>query len=140
VKSLLNLTERHRRHVKYEVEAGSNPASSVTLDINGPRFILAADPLYALMDFAILDDDDQDEGDDLAQDDKGVVPSVDKQPTSTTQSNNSMAIQLNVNDASVLLLASDSVKNSGLIELRIAQMVLTKQVCQDSFLVRLSHS
>ncbi|KAI5452535.1 Vacuolar protein sorting-associated protein 13, variant 2 [Naganishia albida] len=114
-------------HVKYEVEAGSNPASSVTLDINGPRFILAADPLYALMDFAILDDDDQAERDAVTEDDRVAASSFDKQPTATAQSSNNMAIQLNVNDASVLLLASDSVKNSGLIELRIAQMVLTKQ-------------
>lgn len=133
------MTDHCPRHVKYEVEAGSNPASSVTLDINGPRFILAVDPLYALMDFAILDDDDQAERDAVTEDDRVAASSFDKQPTATAQSSNNMAIQLNVNDASVLLLASDSVKNSGLIELRIAQMVLTKQVCQDPSPVRVSH-
>jgi vacuolar protein sorting-associated protein 13A/C len=112
--------------VKYEVEAGDNPASSVTLDINGPRFILAADPLYALMDFAILDDDEEVQQEDSEANDRAIAH-ADKQPTAA-KSDNAMAIQLNVNDASVLLLASDSVKNSGLIELRIAQMVLTKQV------------
>lgn len=113
--------------MKYEVEAGNNPGSSVTLDINGPRFILAADPLYALMDFVILDDDEEVNQEAFEADDRVIVPSADKQPAAP-KSDNAMAIQLNVNDASVLLLASDSVKNSGLIELRIAQMVLTKQV------------
>lgn len=116
--------------MKYEVEAGNNPASSVTLDINGPRFILAADPLYALMDFAIPDDDEEVQQEDSEANDRAIAPTADKQPAAT-KSENAMAIQLNVNDASVLLLASDSVKNSGLIELRIAQMVLTKQVSPD---------
>jgi vacuolar protein sorting-associated protein 13A/C len=113
-----------RRHVKYEAAGGDDASSNLSLDVNGPRFILAADPLYALMDD--LEEDEVDSGipDERSMNDRGAnsLTSSAKKPES------SMSIQMNVSDAAVLLLASDSVKNTELIELRIAQMVLTKQV------------
>ncbi|KAJ9118150.1 hypothetical protein QFC22_004053 [Naganishia vaughanmartiniae] len=111
-------------HIKYEAGAGSDASSNVALDIKGPQFILAADPLYALMDFAAMDDEEEDI--ENSKEDVTVVR-ADGQPIATKQPESNMSIQLNVSDASVLLLASDSVQNTGLIELRMGQMVLTKQ-------------
>lgn len=117
------------RHVRYNATSGEVAASNVSLDINGPRFILAADPLYALMDFATLNDDnEEDDVDAEIADDLQEGPSATSATNSAKKPESSMSIQLNVSDAAVLLLASDSVQNTGLIELRIAQMVLTKQV------------
>jgi vacuolar protein sorting-associated protein 13A/C len=119
-----------RRHVKYEAAGGDDASSNLSLDVNGPRFILAADPLYALMDFAALDDDlEEDEVDSGIPDERSMNDRGANSLTSSAKKpESSMSIQMNVSDAAVLLLASDSVKNTELIELRIAQMVLTKQV------------
>jgi hypothetical protein len=78
------------------------------------------------MDFAATDDEEEDL-DERKGDDAVVRPNG--QPIAPKQPDSNMSIQLNVSDASVLLLASDSVQNTGLIELRIGQVVLTRQVC-----------
>lgn len=122
----IHFTDSHLyRHLKYEAGAGNDAPSNLALDINGPQFILAADPLYALMDFAATDDEEEDLEESNGDD---VVAHSNGQTLTTKQPESNMSIQLNVSDASVLLLASDSVQNTGLIELRIGQMVLTKQV------------
>jgi hypothetical protein len=82
------------------------------------------------MDFAALDDDlEEDEVDSGIPDERSMNDRGANSLTSSAKKpESSMSIQMNVSDAAVLLLASDSVKNTELIELRIAQMVLTKQV------------
>lgn len=82
------------------------------------------------MDFSALDDDTEEDLVEAAIPDERLASdrAANSLPSSTKKTESSMSIQLNVSDAAVMLLASDSVKNTGLIELRIAQMVLTKQV------------
>lgn len=108
--------------VQYTVSGGSNSSALAIVTIDSPKFILAVDPLAALLEFAIAPF--KKSGQDQPPVEEGEEAEIVEGPTPT---GSSLAVRLNIIDATVTVIADDSDPRSQAIQLSIKEVLLSQQ-------------
>jgi vacuolar protein sorting-associated protein 13A/C len=113
--------------VQYTASGGSDNSSLAIVTIDSPRFILAFDPLSALLAFAqapFTAKADHDQGAQPQLDDEPVDQGVTKQADTKP---GQLAFRVNIVNAKISVLANDSDKKSQVIELTVTEILLSQQ-------------
>lgn len=108
--------------VQYTMSGGEDTSSLAIVTIDSPKFILAIEPLAALLDFAVAPFKSSPEAESQSPEEQQVA----QDPVETTSSG-SMAFRVNIVQATVTVLANDSDPKSQAIELSIKEVLLSQQ-------------
>lgn len=108
--------------LQYTSSGGENASSLVIVTVDSPKFILAVEPLAALLEFAIapFKKSTPEQGTIEAN----QVTEIEEGPAATS---GSMAIRLNIVHATVTVIADDSDPRSQAIQLSIKEILLSQQ-------------
>lgn len=112
--------------LQYTMSGGADASSLAIVTIDSPKFILAIEPLAALLEFALAPFKAAPPGDTApAQGEEQAAQDPVEGPTSS--SSGGMAFRVNIVHATVTVLANDSDPKSQAIELSIKEILLSQQ-------------
>jgi vacuolar protein sorting-associated protein 13A/C len=111
--------------VQYTTSGGSDNSSLAIVTIDSPKFILALDPLSALLDFAIAPFKSNPDQETPAPADDGSVDMGGSKQADTNPGQ--LAFRVNIVHATILVLANDSDPRSQVIELSVKEILLSQQ-------------
>lgn len=107
----------------YSVSGGTTKSALAIVTVDSPRIILSIDPMAALLDFALapfknapVDDTEED----------ALVEGDDEQKPNAAQT--ALAFRIEVVNATVVVLASDTDPMSQAIQLSIREVIMSQQV------------
>ena len=112
--------------VHYTKSGGADQAALAIVTVDSPKIILAADPLYALVEFFMsafppADPADVPEFEPIPETDD------DDKPVPTTPAASPLAFRVEVISSTILILASDSQSDSQAIQLTVEQLLMSQQ-------------
>ncbi|WVR05901.1 hypothetical protein IAU60_002927 [Kwoniella sp. DSM 27419] len=108
--------------IQYTVAGGTDPAALAIVTVDSPRFILAVDPLAALLEFAISPFKKTGEQDVSTVED-GTVDDIDEGPKQA----GGLAFRIEVIAATVIVVADDTNAKTQAIQLNIREVILSQQ-------------
>jgi len=111
--------------VQYTTSGGSDNSSLAIVTVDSPKFILALDPLQALLDFAIAPFKSNPDQEATPQVDDGSVDQGTNKQANTNPGQ--LAFRINIVHATILVLANDSDPKSQVIELNVKEILLSQQ-------------
>ncbi len=111
--------------LQYTVTGGPDPSALALVTVDSPRIIFAVDPMFALMDFTMSPF----RGDSAAESEPVVEQDV-VEPVKSVEPKAAIpfAYRVEVVQATVMVLASDSDPRSQAIQLYIKNVVMAQQV------------
>ena len=107
--------------VQYTMTGGFDASGLAIVTIDSPRFILAVDPLAALMEFAMSPFKKSSEGEETAEVEQKEITQ------DSTRKSNALAFRIEIVDSTVIVLANDSDARSQAIQLNIKEVLLSQQ-------------
>lgn len=113
--------------IHYTMSGGAEKSALAIVTVDSPKIILAADPLYALVEFFMsafppADPAEVPEFEDIREDED------DASPTPATPSASTLAFRVEVISSTILILASDSQSDTQAIQLTVEQLLMSQQV------------
>lgn len=110
------------RMVQYTMAGGKDKSALAIITIDSPRFILAVDPLAALLEFAMSPfKKSAEQAEQPAQKEE-----IDA-PEGPTEKKGSLALRVEIIDSTVIVLADDADSRSQAIQLNIKEVLLSQQ-------------
>ncbi|EIW72804.1 hypothetical protein TREMEDRAFT_25659 [Tremella mesenterica DSM 1558] len=113
--------EGNQMMLQYTRSGGKDPSALAVVQIDSPRFILAVDPLAALLEFAVSPF--------KTQTDSRPEPELEDEEEDIKESPNpnSLAFRVEIVDSTVIVLASDSDPRTQAIQLGIKEVIVSQQ-------------
>jgi vacuolar protein sorting-associated protein 13A/C len=111
--------------VQYTTSGGSDNSALAIVTVDSPKFILAVEPLSALLDFAIAPFKKDPEQDDTVPAEVEANQEVASKEASPNAGQ--LAFRVNIVHATILVLANDSDPKSQVIELSVKEILLSQQ-------------
>jgi len=111
--------------VQYTTSGGSDNSSLAIVTVDSPKFILALDPLSALLDFAIAPFKSNPDQEAAPQVDDGSIELGSNKQADANPGQ--LAFRVNIVHATILVLANDSDPKSQVIELSVKEILLSQQ-------------
>jgi vacuolar protein sorting-associated protein 13A/C len=113
--------------VQYTTSGGAENSALAIVTIDSPKFILAVEPLSALLEFAIAPFKKNPAEESQVQAEEGSDTAQDVAKKDAPSNPGQLAFRVNIVHATILVLANDSDPKSQVIELRVKEILLSQQ-------------
>jgi len=120
--------DRNQFMVLYTTTGGNTPSSSAVVAIDSPKFIVALEPLFALLDFFTSAFPSTETKEDNGAEEVGTTVGEDEISQDTTNSSGSLSLRADLHEFSVSILENDADSNTQAIELAIQHVYVGQQV------------